>query len=106
VHSAWDIISADLKPGRNVLIYDDAGDHAGLQAAEIIAASGARVEIMTRDRSFAPEVMDTLVATIGSDYGGVSKEQRHDQIIVAPMTSCTTRSNRYRATWAQSITAN
>ena len=23
-----------------------------------------------------------LVATIGSDYGGVSKEQRHDQIIV------------------------
>lgn len=23
-----------------------------------------------------------LVATIGSDYGGISKEQRHDQIIV------------------------
>nr|BFD40951.1 NADH:flavin oxidoreductase [Pseudomonas sp. FFPRI_1] len=55
--SSWDIISGDVKPGRNVLVYDDAGDHAGLQAAEFIARSGARTEIMTPDRSFAPEVM-------------------------------------------------
>jgi N-methyl-L-proline demethylase len=55
--STWDIISGDVKPGSNVLIYDDAGDHAGLQAAEVIAKSGARVEIMTPDRTFAPEVM-------------------------------------------------
>lgn len=113
VHSAWDIIGGDVKPGQNVLIYDDAGDHAGLQAAEIIAASGAKVEIMTRDRAFAPEVMamnlvpymralqkhgatftvtylleavrrqgNQLVAVIGSDYGGIRKEQTHDQIIV------------------------
>jgi len=40
-----------------VLIYDDAGDHAALQAAEVIAGSGARVEIMTRDRTFSPEIM-------------------------------------------------
>jgi 2,4-dienoyl-CoA reductase-like NADH-dependent reductase (Old Yellow Enzyme family)/thioredoxin reductase len=57
VVSAWDIISGDARPGANVLVFDDAGDHAGLQAAEVIAASGARVEIMTPDRSFAPEVM-------------------------------------------------
>jgi 2,4-dienoyl-CoA reductase-like NADH-dependent reductase (Old Yellow Enzyme family)/thioredoxin reductase len=57
VVSAWDILSGDAKPGANVLVYDDAGDHAGLQAAEIIAAAGAKVEIMTPDRSFAPEVM-------------------------------------------------
>jgi len=113
VVSAWDIISGDVKPGSNVLIYDDAGDHAGLQAAEIIAKSGGKVEIMTRDRSFAPEVMamnlvpymrelqkrdvtftvtylveavrrsgNQLLAVIGSDYGGVAKEQLHDQIIV------------------------
>ncbi|PNA98553.1 MULTISPECIES: NADH:flavin oxidoreductase [unclassified Pseudomonas] len=55
--SSWDIISGDVKPGRNVLVYDDAGDHAGLQAAEFIARSGAKTEIMTPDRSFAPEVM-------------------------------------------------
>jgi 2,4-dienoyl-CoA reductase-like NADH-dependent reductase (Old Yellow Enzyme family)/thioredoxin reductase len=57
VVSAWDIISGDVKPGRNVLLFDDAGDHAGLQAAEFIAKSGAKIEIMTPDRTFAPEVM-------------------------------------------------
>ncbi|WP_028218746.1 NADH:flavin oxidoreductase [Paraburkholderia oxyphila] len=57
VVSAWDILSGDVKPGRNVLIYDDAGDHPALQAAETIAQAGGAVEIMTPDRSFAPEVM-------------------------------------------------
>jgi len=57
VVSSWDIISGDVKPGRNVLVYDDAGDHAALQAAEFIAQSGARTEIMTPDRTFSPEVM-------------------------------------------------
>lgn len=57
VISSWDIISGDVKPGTNVLIFDDAGDHAGLQAAEFLAKAGAKVEIMTPDRSFAPEVM-------------------------------------------------
>lgn len=113
VVSSWDIIAGDVKPGTNVLVYDDAGDPAALQAAEIIAQAGARVEIMTPDRSFAPEVMamnlvpymralqklntvftvtwrlesvarrgNELLATIGSDYGGVSKEQAYDQIVV------------------------
>ena len=57
VVSSWDIISGDVKPGTNVLIFDDAGDHAALQAADMIAKSGARVEIMTPDRTFSPEVM-------------------------------------------------
>ncbi|WP_169569949.1 NADH:flavin oxidoreductase [Sneathiella limimaris] len=113
VVSSWDIISGDVRPGSDVLVYDDAGDHAALQAAELIARSGAKVEIMTPDRSFAPEVMamnlvpymrtlqqlDTkftvtyrlkaverqgnqLMALIGSDYGGVSKKQPYDQIVV------------------------
>jgi 2,4-dienoyl-CoA reductase-like NADH-dependent reductase (Old Yellow Enzyme family)/thioredoxin reductase len=57
VVSSWDIISGDVKPGTNVLIYDDAGDHSALQAAQVIAEAGGKVEVMTRDRSFAPEVM-------------------------------------------------
>jgi len=57
VCSAWDILSGDVKPGRNVLIFDDAGDHSALQAADLISATGARVEIVTPDRSFSPEVM-------------------------------------------------
>ena len=55
--SAWDILSGDVKPGSNVLLYDDAGDHTALQAAQLLAESGATVEVMTPDRSFAPEVM-------------------------------------------------
>lgn len=55
--STWDIISGDVKPGRQVLIFDDAGDHAALQAAEVIARSGAGVEIVTPDRAFSAEVM-------------------------------------------------
>ena len=57
VASTWDIIAGDVKPGSDVLVFDDAGDHAALQAAELIAQSGARLEVMTPDRSFAPEVM-------------------------------------------------
>jgi 2,4-dienoyl-CoA reductase-like NADH-dependent reductase (Old Yellow Enzyme family)/thioredoxin reductase len=55
--SSWDIISGAVKPKDNVLLYDDAGDHSALQAAQVIADSGAKVEIMTPDRSFAPDVM-------------------------------------------------
>ena len=57
VITAWDIISGDVKPGDNILIYDEAGDHPGLMAAEVAANAGAKVEIMTPDRVFAPEIM-------------------------------------------------
>jgi N-methyl-L-proline demethylase len=111
--SSWDILSGGVKPGKNVLLFDDAGDHAGLQAAQVIADSGGKLEIMTPDRSFAPEVMamtlvpymrglqkldvtftvtfrleevsrdgGALVAIVGSDYGGVRKERRVDQVVI------------------------
>ncbi len=57
VVSSWDIISGSVAPRSDVLLFDDAGDHVGLQAAEILAAAGARIEIMTPERSLAPEVM-------------------------------------------------
>ncbi|MCB1310896.1 MAG: NADH:flavin oxidoreductase [Sedimentitalea sp.] len=57
VVSAWDIISGDVKPAESVLIYDESGDHPGLQAAEIAAAAGSKVEVMTPDRVFAPDIM-------------------------------------------------
>ncbi|MBQ2263168.1 MAG: NADH:flavin oxidoreductase [Loktanella sp.] len=55
--SAWDIISGDVKPGQDVLIYDESGDHPGLMAAEVAANAGASVEVMTPDRTFAPDIM-------------------------------------------------
>ncbi|MDB9817718.1 FAD-dependent oxidoreductase, partial [Amylibacter sp.] len=57
VISTWDIISGDIKPAENILIYDESGDHPALQAAEIAANSGSKVEVMTPDRTFSPEIM-------------------------------------------------
>ena len=57
VVTTWDIIAGDVKPAQSVLIYDECGDHPALQAAEIAANSGAKVEVMTPDRTFAPDIM-------------------------------------------------
>ncbi|ETA53502.2 N-methylproline demethylase [Rhodobacteraceae bacterium PD-2] len=57
VVTAWDIIAGDVKPGQNVLIYDESGDHPGVMAAEVAAKAGSTVEIMTPDRTFAPDIM-------------------------------------------------
>lgn len=109
----WDILSEDVKPDVDVLIFDDAGDHAALQAADLIAFTGAAVEIVTPDRSFSPEVMamnlvlymrdlqrsdvtftvtwrlvsikregNQLRATLGSDYGDVTRQRLVDQVVV------------------------
>lgn len=113
VVSTWDILSGDVRPGSNVLIYDDAGDYPPLQAAEKISESGARVEILSRERIFSPEVMtmsltpamrvlqqrdvtftvtwkldavrrdgNELVAVLGSDFTGATRERRVDQVVV------------------------
>ena len=57
VVTSWDIIAGDVKPAENILIYDESGDHPALQAAEVAAATGAKVEIMTPDRTFSPDIM-------------------------------------------------
>ena len=57
VVSAWDILSGDVKPGQTVLVFDEAGDHAGLMAADLISEAGAQVEIVSWDRNLAAEVM-------------------------------------------------
>ena len=57
VVDTWDIISRNETPAEHILIYDESGDHPALQAAEIAAGSGSTVEIMTPDRTFAPEIM-------------------------------------------------
>jgi NADPH-dependent 2,4-dienoyl-CoA reductase/sulfur reductase-like enzyme len=57
VVSAWDIIAGDVKPAQAILIYDESGDHPALQAAEIAALAGSKVEVMTPDRTFSPDIM-------------------------------------------------
>jgi 2,4-dienoyl-CoA reductase-like NADH-dependent reductase (Old Yellow Enzyme family) len=59
VVSARDIISAEVAPKGNVLLYDDGADHPAMQAAEIIAASGASLEFVTPERQIAPDIGGT-----------------------------------------------
>jgi N-methyl-L-proline demethylase len=56
VVSSWDIMAGDARPGEEVLLYDDNGAHPGMQAAEALAEAGARLEIVTPERFFAPEI--------------------------------------------------
>jgi N-methyl-L-proline demethylase len=113
VVSTWDVLSGAVALRGEVLLFDDAGDHAALQAAEVIAGAGATLEVMTPDRTFAPEVMamnlvpymrslqkqdvtftvtfrllsvaregDRLLAVVGSDYGGVTRERRVNHVVI------------------------
>jgi len=57
VETSWDVITGDCKPADDILIYDESGDHPALQAAEVAAEAGSKVEVMTPDRIFAPDIM-------------------------------------------------
>ena len=54
--SSWDILSGDVKPAGEVLLFDDNGAHPGMTAAEFITAAGSTLELMTPERFFAPEM--------------------------------------------------
>ena len=57
VYTSWDIISGDIKLSENILIYDEAGDHTGMQSAEIAIKEGSTVNFMTPDRLISSEIM-------------------------------------------------
>lgn len=54
--TTWDIISGAVKPGAEVLLYDDNGAQPAMSAAEAIAAAGSALEVITPERVFAIEV--------------------------------------------------
>ncbi|WP_439629780.1 NAD(P)-binding protein [Shinella sp.] len=56
VVSSWDIIAGAVRPEGPVLLYDDNGAHSGMTAAELIAKSGAELEVVSPERFFAPEI--------------------------------------------------
>ena len=56
VVSLWDVLSGQVQPGSNVLLFDDHGDHQGPSGAEFLAGQGAKVELATPDRSTAFEL--------------------------------------------------
>ena len=54
--SSWDILAGDARPGEDVLVFDDNGAHPGLAAAEFLAEGGAKVELVSPERFFAPDM--------------------------------------------------
>jgi N-methyl-L-proline demethylase len=57
--STWDILSGAVKPAGRVLLYDDNGAHPGMTAAEFIAEAGSKLEVVTPERTLAPDVGGT-----------------------------------------------
>ena len=57
--TSWDILSGQVPPGHEVLMFDDNGAHAGVTCAEFLARHGAKVDYVTPERTFAPDVGGT-----------------------------------------------
>ena len=56
IATSWDVLNGDARPSGDVLFFDDNGTHSALSAAEMIARSGANLEIVTPERMLAIEV--------------------------------------------------
>jgi 2,4-dienoyl-CoA reductase-like NADH-dependent reductase (Old Yellow Enzyme family) len=57
--TSWDILTGAAQPADSVVLYDDNGADAGMTAAELIAGSGVALEIVTPERTLAPDVGGT-----------------------------------------------
>jgi len=55
VVSSWDILSGQVTPASDVLLYDDHGQHQALSTAEFVAGVGSKLEIITPDRAIGQE---------------------------------------------------
>ncbi len=56
VFTSWDVLGGDVRPTGDVLFYDDNGTHSAMSAAELIARSGANLEIVTPERMLGVDV--------------------------------------------------
>ncbi len=67
--TVWDLLAGQVEPGDVVLVFDEAGGHAGLSCAQFAAAKGSKVELVTPDRAHGLEVgAINLAAHMGELY--------------------------------------
>ncbi len=60
--TTWDVLSGAARrpePGAQVLLFDDNGAHPGMTTAELLAEGGAALELVTPERSLAPDIGGT-----------------------------------------------
>ncbi len=56
VADTWDVMDGSCRPPGDVLVYDDNGTEQAMDATELLATRGARVELVTPERQLAPGV--------------------------------------------------
>jgi NADPH-dependent 2,4-dienoyl-CoA reductase/sulfur reductase-like enzyme len=59
VASTWDVLNGSARPAKEILFFDDHGNHEGYSCAEWLASKGAKVELVTPDRMIAQEIGGT-----------------------------------------------
>ncbi|MDP2574607.1 NADH:flavin oxidoreductase [Vibrio penaeicida] len=49
VISSWDVLSGEVEPGKNVLVYDTICEFSGMSVADYLSSKGSLVELVTDD---------------------------------------------------------
>ena len=55
----WDILAGSIKPKKDILLFDDNGQHPGISCAEFLANPEIKLEYVTPERMIAPDVGGT-----------------------------------------------
>ena len=56
---SWDILAGSIKPKKDILLFDDNGQHPGISCAEFLANPEIKLEYVTPERIIAPDVGGT-----------------------------------------------
>ncbi len=59
VVSTWDILAGNVKPKKNILIFDDNGQHPGISCCEFLCDFSTKIEYVSPERTIAPDVGGT-----------------------------------------------
>ena len=68
VISTWDILSGNVNIEDDVVLYDDGGNYPGLQAAEMISSVTSKLEIVTPERFFSPDIGGMNFVPYGKNF--------------------------------------
>ncbi|OEY65449.1 NADH:flavin oxidoreductase [Marinobacter sp. X15-166B] len=80
VVSSWDILSGKVEAGRNVLVYDTICEFSGMSTADLLAARGSLVELVTDDTKPG-------VAVGGTTFPSYYRSLYEREVIMTPDTA-------------------
>ncbi|MEP0943855.1 MAG: NADH:flavin oxidoreductase [Rhizobiaceae bacterium] len=92
--SSWGLLSGDVLPGAEVLLFDDNGQEQGLQVAELLSTSGSKLEVVTAERMFGVDVSGMNHAP----YGRVFAENDVKVTVNARLEAIEREGNQFVAT--------